>query len=84
METGYEEEKDEQNETQRAWPCTTFIGGLATNRREFHSSPSHTPHPTHHLILSAWLSQHFPDMTPSHHLHHHGGNQATYLSLSHH
>lgn len=59
---------------QQAWPCTTFIGGLATNRRAFHSSPPHTLHPAHHLILSAWLSQHFPDLTPSHHRHHHRGN----------
>lgn len=44
-------------------------------RIEEHSTPlPHTPHPTPHLILSAWLSQHFPDMTPSHHLHHHRGN----------
>lgn len=74
METGYEEKEDEQNEMQQAWPCTTFIGGLAPNRRAFHSSPSHTPHPTPHLILSTWLAQHFPDITPSHHLQHCRGN----------
>lgn len=84
METGYEEEEDEQNEMQRAWTCTTFIGGLATNRRAFHSSPSHTPHPAHHLILPAWLSQHFPDMTLPITSITMVAIQATYLSLSHH
>lgn len=75
METGYEEEEDEQSKTPECGLVPTNGGSAMIG------SACSTPPPLILSIqpmsmLSAWVSQHFPDTSPPHHphhLHHHHG-----------